>query len=55
MTNNVKTYIIAGGALLPSATTTSADCGEVTITEMNWASSAVLASVSKFLMESGYG
>jgi hypothetical protein len=39
MTKNVKTYIIAAGALLLPATTTSADCGEITITEMKWASS----------------
>lgn len=32
-----------------------ADCGEVVITEMNWASSAVVTSVAKFLMEQGYG
>ncbi len=31
------------------------DCGEVTITEMNWASSQVITEVSKFLMEQGYG
>ncbi len=30
-------------------------CGEITITEMNWASSAVVTAVSKFLMEQGYG
>ena len=32
-----------------------ADCGEVTITEMNWASSAVVTAVAAFLMEQGYG
>ncbi len=31
------------------------DCGEVTITEMNWASSIVVTNVAKFLMEQGYG
>lgn len=31
------------------------DCGEVTITEMNWASSAVITEVAKFIMENGYG
>ncbi len=30
-------------------------CGEVSITEMNWASAAVVTAVSKFLMEQGYG
>ena len=32
-----------------------ADCGDVSITEMDWASSAVVTAVSKFLMEQGYG
>ena len=32
-----------------------ADCGEVSITEMNWASNAIVTGVSAFLMEQGYG
>lgn len=32
-----------------------ADCGEVSITEMNWASAQVVTAVSAFLMEQGYG
>ena len=32
-----------------------AECGEVSITEMNWASSQIITEVSKFLMEQGYG
>ncbi|MEO1089623.1 MAG: ABC transporter substrate-binding protein [Pseudomonadota bacterium] len=32
-----------------------ADCGEVSISEMNWASATVVTAVSKFLMEQGYG
>lgn len=30
-------------------------CGEVSITEMNWASSQVITAVAKFIMEQGYG
>ena len=44
--------IAAGAAFGTSAT---ADCGEVSISEMDWASSAVVTYVSKFLMEQGYG
>jgi len=33
----------------------NADCGEVSITQMNWASSAIVTEVSKFIMENGYG
>ncbi|OED44824.1 glycine/betaine ABC transporter substrate-binding protein [Chromatiales bacterium (ex Bugula neritina AB1)] len=32
-----------------------AECGKVSITEMNWASSQIITEVSKFLMEQGYG
>ena len=32
-----------------------ADCGEVSITEMNWASNTVVTNVATFIMEQGYG
>lgn len=34
---------------------TASACGEVSITEMNWASAGIVTGVSKFLMEQGYG
>ena len=37
------------------STTANADCGKVSITEMNWASASVVTNVAKFLMEQGYG
>ena len=46
---------VAAGAALLTAGTANADCGEVSITEMNWASSQIITEVSKFLMEQGYG
>jgi glycine betaine/proline transport system substrate-binding protein len=45
----------AGLFLLALSNPAKADCGEVSITEMNWASSAFITEVSKFLMEQGYG
>ncbi len=39
----------------PSAALAQEQCGEVTITQMNWDSAAIVTSVSKFLMEQGYG
>lgn len=45
-------------ALLCAATAPAfaqAECGEVSITEMNWASASVVTNVAKFLMEQGYG
>ncbi|MER9794148.1 glycine betaine ABC transporter substrate-binding protein [Mesorhizobium sp. M0213] len=38
-----------------AATAAEAKCGDVTITEMNWASGSIVTAVSKFLMEQGYG
>lgn len=53
------TQTLSGIALaLPlslTATAALAECGEVSITEMNWNSSAVVTSVATFLMEQGYG
>ena len=50
---------IAGAAALLSgslaAGTASADCGEVSITQMDWASAQVVTAVASFLMEQGYG
>ena len=37
------------------ATSAAADCGKVSITEMDWASSQVVTAVAAFLMEQGYG
>ncbi len=42
-------------ALTLSATSAMADCGEVSITEMDWASSQVVTAVASFLMEQGLG
>ncbi|MDG2340562.1 MAG: glycine betaine ABC transporter substrate-binding protein [Paracoccaceae bacterium] len=54
----MKTKILTAAALVAgsfTATSAAADCGDVTITEMNWASSAVVTAVGTFLMEQGYG
>ncbi|MFT6774110.1 MAG: glycine betaine/proline transport system substrate-binding protein [Paracoccaceae bacterium] len=51
--------LIFGAALaafaVPSAVFAQDKCGEVTITQMNWDSAAIVTAVSKFLMEQGYG
>ncbi len=50
--------LITGAAFaigVTGASAASADCGEVSITEMDWASSAVVTYVAKFLLEQGYG
>jgi len=50
--------LFTGIATLAAMSLTSpahAECGEVSITEMDWASSQIVTEVSKFLMEQGYG
>ena len=46
---------LALAACLAGAGAAQADCGEVSITEMDWASSAVVTHVANFLMTNGYG
>ncbi|MDX1781440.1 MAG: ABC transporter substrate-binding protein, partial [Thalassovita sp.] len=45
----------AAAAIAMAAGAASAECGEVTMTEMNWASSQVVTGVAKFILEQGYG
>ncbi len=51
--------VMAGGAAIALSTMMMGSgaqaCGDVSITEMNWASAGVVTAVSKFLMEQGYG
>ena len=51
----ILTGAVAAAALTLGANAAYADCGEVSITEMDWASSAVVTAVATFLMEQGYG
>lgn len=48
-------FAIGMAALTLSATSAAAECGKVSITEMNWASGAIVTSIAKFLMVQGYG
>lgn len=50
---NLATLSVIG--FLGSASIAQAECGEVSITEMNWASASVVTTVATFLMEQGYG
>lgn len=47
------TIAVAGSMGLSTAA--SADCGKVTIADMNWASAEMIAYVDKFILENGYG
>ncbi|WP_306131143.1 ABC transporter substrate-binding protein [Roseivivax marinus] len=39
----------------PAFAQESGECGEVSISEMNWSSAAVVTNVANFIMEQGYG
>lgn len=47
--------ILTTALTLAAAPVFAEECGEVSITEMNWASASVVTNVAKFLMEQGYG
>jgi len=49
------TFAAATIALGTTASGAFAECGQVSITEMDWASAVVVTAVSTFLMEQGYG
>jgi len=54
----MKKFVMAAGfaaAASFGATAAQAECGKVSITEMDWASSAVVTAVANFLMTQGYG
>ncbi|MFY0597139.1 MAG: ABC transporter substrate-binding protein [Cognatishimia sp.] len=44
----------AFGVMMMPGVAMADECGEVSITEMNWASSAIITEIAKFIMENGY-
>ena len=50
-----KTLLSAVFCSLTLPVMAHANCGDVSITEMNWASNTIVTSVAKFIMEEGYG
>lgn len=53
---NIRRILLASAISVTAlqANAALAECGEVTITEMSWASSQVVSTVATFLMENGY-
>lgn len=52
----MRTKLIAAAiAVAIPGVAAAKECGDVSITEMNWASAAVVTEVATFLMEKGYG
>jgi glycine betaine/proline transport system substrate-binding protein len=48
------TLALAFGALT-APVAAHAECGEVSVAEMNWASGSIISKITEFLMEQGYG
>lgn len=44
----------AFGLMMVPGLAAAEDCGDVSITEMNWASAAIVTNVAKFILEQGY-
>ena len=51
----ISTAVIFAAMSGPVQAAAHSKCGDVSITEMNWASSQFITEVAKFLMEQGYG
>ncbi|MGB0684079.1 MAG: ABC transporter substrate-binding protein [Magnetovibrionaceae bacterium] len=51
----VGALVVAAGLTALGTTGARAECGTVTIAEMNWPSAALLAHVDRFILEHGYG
>ncbi|WP_426415165.1 ABC transporter substrate-binding protein [Aestuariirhabdus sp. LZHN29] len=52
-----KTVFATGllSAVLASSPALAADCGKVTIADMNWSSATLIANVDRFILQHGYG
>src|SRR6478736_9811419 len=47
--------LLAAGICAAATTAQAAECGNVTIAEMKWASAGIAANFDKFILEKGYG
>lgn len=52
---NKLAYTSAALALFAAPALAQEECGQVSITEMNWASASVVTNVASFIMQQGYG
>lgn len=53
--NKIVLTVAASAAMAVSASFASADCGDVTIADMNWASASLLANIDALILAEGYG
>ncbi|APG84841.1 ABC transporter substrate-binding protein [Sinorhizobium americanum CCGM7] len=55
MTKLLAITFAAAGICVLAAPTRAAECGEISIAEMNWASAGIAAHVDRLILENGYG
>ena len=53
--NSIKKILLSSVLLFGINSVAKADCGTITIAEMNWASAEMFAHVDKLILEEGYG
>lgn len=53
--NYAKFAILGAGLSLASSAALAAECGDISIAEMNWASAELMANIDKIILEEGYG
>lgn len=51
----IASVIFAAGTYALAGSASAAECGDISIAEMNWASAGVAAQVDKIILENGYG
>lgn len=55
MRSLIASALLAGGIYVLAGSAGAAECGNISIAEMNWASAGIAAQVDKFILENGYG
>ena len=51
----LKIFVASAAVALGTAGAAKAECGDISMTEMDWASGIIVTSISTFLLEQGYG
>lgn len=51
----MKRFLTGAALLIAASSLQAAECGKVTIADMNWASATVIANIDRFILAEGYG
>src|SRR6218665_3178736 len=55
MMKKILAFLVLAGGLHGFADRALADCGSVSVAEMNWESAGIIANIDKIILEKGYG